>query len=624
MTDSHWKHFSLWLALLLVCCGAPALTSSGWAQDADPLVAEEDIDDAAEDGAEEAAPAPPPKRIDKWNDAHSIPRSNKLSISMWKLPLLWILFLIWVRSVDWVNQDSQKYDLGYGLWNALIFFPGLAALLLFVFPFFLPFPAVYFLGLGVLAIAWLATFVPFVLVRNKAVEKHQRVFTGEWFRYELAVMLNKVGIKMDMERKADYEKGAPVDLMAMGGGGSKVDQANLITARQSPGYLIVKDLIVEMVNKRSDRVMLDYTQQSVVERQHVDGVWLNGEARDRESGDVMLAVMKKLANLDMAERRKTQKGQFGAKHAGSTYICPIVSQGVKTGERVIVDLQGGKSSEFSTLEELGMREKPIEQWLEILGGDKGIIVLSSLPEGGLTTMTDVSLMETDRLMRDFFSFEEKNSPQREIENIEAVTYDKSADDLEQVTVQMLRRYPNVIVCRDLPSPEVSKILVEAVEDDRVLITNIHAKEAPEALLRMLQKKVPHRPFASLVNAVLNTRLIRKLCDQCKVGYEPTPELLKKLGIPAGKVEALYRVPKAEEIDKPCPKCAGTGYYGRTGLFELLVVNSKIREILIKQPKIELLRKAARAARMRTFQEEGIVLVARGVTSIQELQRVLSQ
>jgi type II secretory ATPase GspE/PulE/Tfp pilus assembly ATPase PilB-like protein len=118
------------------------------------------------------------------------------------------------------------------------------------------------------------------------------------------------------------------------------------------------------------------------------------------------------------------------------------------------------------------------------------------------------------------------------------------------------------------------------------------------------------------------RLIRKLCDACKVAYAPTPELLKKLGIPAGKIEALYRVPKPEELEKPCQQCNNIGYVGRTGLFELLVADDKVREVLTRSPKMDLLRTAARAAGMRTFQEEGLLLVAKGVTSIPELQRVL--
>lgn len=586
----------------------------------------DDEADGQDEGAEDdAAPPPKPAKLDKWGDAHSIRRAGSFSISWPKLLLIWLLFLIWVRSVDWVNRDCQIHDLGYGKWNAIVFFPVFAALLLFVFPFILPIPFNYFVALGVTFVAYLGSFIPYVVVRNKVVERHEKVFTGEWLRYEFALLAGKVGIKIEAERKADYEKGAPVDLMAIGAKEERDNQANLIAARQSPGYLLVKDLVADMANKRSDRVILDYTQQSVVERHHIDGVWQNGEARDRESGDVMLAVMKSLSNLEMTERRKKQVGKFAAKYEGTTYTCPIVSQGVKTGERVAIDLLGGKQTELTSLKDLGMRERTAEQWLEQMGADSGLVIIAGMPEGGVTTLTDLSLMETDRLMRDFVSVEDEHHPDREIENVEVTTYNTQAEEIPATILpKVIRKYPNVIIVRDNLDAEAAKLLLQEIRDERLIVTTVKAKEAPEALLRMLMLKFPQRDFAELVSSVICTRLIRKLCDQCKVGYEPAPEMLKKLGIPASKVEALYRPPKPEEADKPCTKCAGIGYYGRTGLFELLIVDDKIREILAKQPKLELLKKAARAAHMRNFQEEGILLVARGVTSIQELQRVLSQ
>src|SRR5690606_20964969 len=133
--------------------------------------------------------------------------------------------------------------------------------------------------------------------------------------------------------------------------------------------------------------------------------------------------------------------------------------------------------------------------------------------------------------------------------------------------QLIRTYPNVYVARDFVNPESAKILIEQSTDDRLVITTVQAMEAAEALLRMLQKKVPHREFAAAVTAVLCTRMIRKLCETCKVAYEPTPDMLQKLGIPAGKVTALYRTPKPEELEKPCQNCNNIGYVGRTGLFE---------------------------------------------------------
>jgi type II secretory ATPase GspE/PulE/Tfp pilus assembly ATPase PilB-like protein len=579
----------------------------------------------AADDAAASAPAPPAVQEDKWNDAHSVLRMKRPFFYWPKLLAFWLLFLIWVKSADWVNRDTQIFDLGYGKWNLIMFFPFLAVLLLFVFPIVVGF-ANFWLGVGLLSVTYLATYVPYVVTRNNAVQLHEKVFTPDWFRYEIAHLGSKVGLKISAERLAEYEKGAPVELMAIGAPEERDNQANLITARQSPGYLLVKELIADMSDRRSDRAILDYTQQSVVVRQHIDGVWHNSEARDRESCDVMLAVMKTLANLNATERRKKQEGKFAAMYKDHSYVCPIASQGVPTGERVVVQLLGGYQRAFKTYEDLGMRTKVAEQWSALMARDKGLIIIAALPEGGLTTLTDVSLTETDRLLRDFASIEEEQHREREIENIEVTTYNAAKGETPATILPaLIRKYPNVYVLREFTDPDAAKLLLDEVRDeDRLVVTSVRAKEAPEALLRMLQQKVPQRDFAAVVTAVMCTRLIRKLCDACKVAYAPAPDLLKKLGIPAGKVEALYRVPKPEELDKPCLECGNLGFKGRTAVFELFVVDDKIREILVKQPKLELLRKAAREAGMRTFQEEGLLLVAKGVTSLAELQRILKE
>jgi type II secretory ATPase GspE/PulE/Tfp pilus assembly ATPase PilB-like protein len=359
-------------------------------------------------------------------------------------------------------------------------------------------------------------------------------------------------------------------------------------------------------------------------RYEIDGVWHNGEARDRESSDVMLAVMKTLSNLDVKERRKKQEGKFGAKFEGHSFLCPMSSQGVATGERVVMSLRGEKQH-FKSYSDLGMREGLYQQWAELVGSEQGVLVFSSMPGGGLTTLINTSLEESDRLMRDFVAIEEVNHREVEIQNIAVHTYDAAAGETPATLMpKLIRSYPNVYICRDLVDTESAKVLINEVKDERLVITSIPAKEAAEALLRILQLKPPAREFAAAVKGVLYVRLIRKLCSDCKVGYTPPPDVLQKLGIPAGKVEKLYRPPKPEEIEKPCPTCQGLGYVGRTGIFELLVMNDQMREILVKQPKVELLKKAARAAHQRLLQEEGILLVAKGVTSIPELMRVLKQ
>ena len=583
-------------------------TSMAWAQEeAEP--AETTAEEAPAETAAEASNA-------VWTTA-DVNRHRKDSFLNWlKIMPVVLFFCFWIVTGDWVNRSTQIHGLGYGKWNPIILFPFLVGfILLLVIPN-------YFVGIGILFLSWVVPFVVYTVYHNKSVENYQKVFTADWFRYTWAELLGKVGIKMDAERKAEYEKGAPVDLQALGGN-EQINQGNLITARQSPGYLLVKDLVADMINRRCERLVLDYSASAVNVKQYIDGVWHNGEARDRESGDVMLAVMKQLANLDIGERRKKQEGAFAAGYEGKKYLCPIVSQGVQTGERVLLSLTGGNRVELRSYDDLGMREKLRDQWAELMAAESGLLIISALPEGGLTTLTDISLLETDRLMRDFVAIEDVHNREHDIENIGVTTYDsKQGESPATKLPDLIRTYPNVYVVRDFVDTESAKLLLEQVEDERLVITTVAAADAPEALLRMLQKKVPHREFAKNVTAVLCMRLIRKLCTTCKVAYEPSPDLLQKLGIPPGKVQALYRPPKPEELEKPCETCQNIGYVGRTGLFELLVVNDQVREVLLKQPKIELLRKAARLAGMRNFQEEAILLVAKGVTSLPEVMRVL--
>jgi type II secretory ATPase GspE/PulE/Tfp pilus assembly ATPase PilB-like protein len=541
--------------------------------------------------------------------------SAPLLASPLKLVAFVLVYLPWVLTVDWINRSSQQHELGFRKWNPIAIAPfAIVALLSLFVPFVVSYPLLWVSFLGVL--------ISYAVVHNKAVEQHHKVFTGDWFRHTTASTLGKIGIKMQTERKADYEKGPAVDILALGGNDT-TNNANLVLARQSPGYIMIKELVAEMVARRSERVMLDYTQSGVSVRHLIDGVWHPGEAREREGADVMLAVMKQLANLKPSERRAKQEGVFGANYQGTKYKLPITSQGVQTGERVLVSITGGKQEILKTYDDLGMRDKIRDVWSELLAADEGLLVMSAMPEGGLTTLFDVSLRETDRLMRDFVSIQDERSGDAEIENVLIETFNGSAGESPATKLPtLLRSYPNVLVVRDFVNEESAAQLIAQVDEHRLVITQCHARSAAEALLRMLQKKVPHKPFAMAVTAVICTRLIRKLCESCKVAYEPAPELLKKLGIPAGKVQSLYRPPQGEEIEKPCEQCSGVGYLGRTGLFELLVVNDQVREVLIKQPKIELLQKAARLAGMRTFQEEAILLVAKGTTSLEEAMRVL--
>ena len=588
-------------AVLLVLATQIWLSPSVWAQTSlGELGATQSISNELENGSSNPAPENNDQPVEAEESAatpstaaapldfsqHALTLSFNLGL-LFKLIGLVVIFWIWVAAGDWVNRDVQIHGLGWHKWSLIYYLPFVIITFLM---FFLPAPT--WLRALLMFLAFAFTWVPYVLVHNKNVEPHETVLTSSWWRYAIASTLSSVGIKMSSERKADYEKGVQVDLMAMGAEDLSTNNANLIAARHSPGYLLLKEAIADIVGRRADKLMLDFAQQGVTVRYEIDGVWHNGEPRDRESGDVMLAVIKTLANLNVKDRKNKQQGQFGAKYQGKTYICPVVSQGVATGEHVVVSRVGEKQH-MQHYADLGMREGLQKQWAELMGDESGLVIFSSLPGGGLSTMMNVSLEETDRLMRDFVAIEEVSNREHDLQNISVTTYDASKGETPATILPtLIRTYPNVYVLRDMTDVEAAKLLFKEVQDEHLVVTSIRAKEAAEALLRFLQLKMPPKEFAKVTKGVLYQRLIRKLCPDCKVGYTPPPEVLRKLGIPAGKVEKLFRVPKAEEIEKPCITCQGLGYVGRTGLFELLVVNDKMREILIKQPKLPLLKEAA--------------------------------
>jgi len=299
----------------------------------------------------------------------------------------------------------------------------------------------------------------------------------------------------------------------------------------------------------------------------------------------------------------------------------LTAQGTQTGERVLIQFEEKKARLHHSLDDLGMRAKMQEQLKELLGREQGFVLFSAPPANGLRTTTHLVLRGLDRLVREFEAVEEETNRYDEIENIRVTTY-KAADKESPATVlpKVFRMEPNVVVVRDLVNAETVQMMCEEIADNRLLIGTVRAKDAAEALLRVLALGVPPPKFSAGITAVLSQRLVRKLCEVCREAYVPPPQVMQQLGIPQGRVQTFYRPPQQSE--ETCVACGGVGYIGRTAIFELLVVDDAIRKALCTAPKLEVLRSLARKSGSTSSQEEGIVLVAKGVTSLPELMRIL--
>jgi len=544
-------------------------------------------------------------------------RGDGLYLSWIKILACWLLFAAWVRSADWISTDCQVLGLNYLRWNSIVFGSFFAVfVLIWVVPYF-------WVGFPLLAVAFLAPMTTYVVYRNKQVTNDLRVFTPSHIRYWLSVNLAPLGIKIEAEAPDPHAKGPPVIVAAAGGKDDRENAARLLQARQTPGLLPARQILYDGLLMRAAAIMLDYGQEAVGLRYLIDGVWLNQDPVERDSGDPALEALKTLCGLNPQDRQNRQSGTFAAEYESANLATTLTCQGTKTGERVVIQFEQKKIA-FDELDELGLRDKLQEQLRELLYLEKGLVLLSAIPGGGLRSTADVVIRLTDRFTREFVAVEEESNPYERIENCPVRTY-KAADGQTPVDVltKLFREEPDVVVLRDLVNGETVKLLCEEIAaENRLIISTVRAKDSAEALLRVLSLGVEPAQFSEAIAGVLNQRLVRKLCDECKEAYTPTPQILKQLGIPEGRVKAFYRPP--QEPEEICEECDGIGYIGRTAIFELLPVGDTIRKVLTSSPKLELLRQAGRKDGMRSLQEEGILLVAKGVTSLPELMRVLKQ
>lgn len=541
-------------------------------------------------------------------------------LSIPRIVFCWLLFLLWVWTTDWVNQDVQQNRLSYAKWNSIVFFSFVAAFIsMWVLPWF-------WLAAPLLIAAYAGPLTGYIRARNMVVTHERRVMTPEHLRYLASKYGAMVGLNISAERADPRNLGPAVTITPRGGKTERDDAANLLAARQSPGFPAARRLIADALDHRADAIMLDYTASGVTTQLQIDGVWHNHEPFERSVGDPILSVLKTVSALKPGERRAKQEGAFDAEFQKSTRKCKIVSQGTPKGERVLVQMPEAKAKKW-TFEELGMRSKVIEQLAKLNNEPQGIIIYSAPPAGGLSTIMDAGMRALDRFMRDAVDVEDAGKRETEIENVAVTTFNRAGGETPMTVLPRLARaYPNIYVVRELADPETVNFLIEQCGQSRLSLGGIRAKEAAEALLRVLALKVPAKDFAPAVIGVVNERVIRKLCEKCKEAYTPGPELLKQLGLPADRVTTLYRPPTPNPEDKkpppPCETCQGVGYLGRTGMFEVLTVNDGVRDALLNTPKLEAVRLAARKSGMLLLQQEGVALVAKGVTSVAELMRVL--
>lgn len=415
-------------------------------------------------------------------------------------------------------------------------------------------------------------------------------------------------------------------------------QSLLVLSRQGAGYAIAGGQLSHAIQSRATHILMDFGAQACSMRYQIDGAWEPLPPLDRESGDAMLYAIKQLSQLNPADRRSAQTGVLDLKLVKEKFALTIQAQGIPTGERVLVRLEPEKVP-FERLGDLGMRDKMIEQLRDELNREGALLVITAPKGEGLTTTWNVAMNAADRLVRDFQSFEQDGGAEPEIININPNYFGgETGLTMHEIVRKVVLKEPDVLMFPEMPEADALETCLDQVEklQKQVMIRAV-APSAIEGFVSLLGK-FPEQSKAMMTQctAVLGQRLIRRLCDNCKVGFEPPPQLLAQLGIPAGRVAQLYQPfippPVEQQVDEngnpapvvPCHVCQGRGYYGRVAIFELLRPGDNLRSALGKTRDIAQLSQIAKQEGHRPIQSEGILAVARGLTSLDELKRAFAK
>jgi type II secretory ATPase GspE/PulE/Tfp pilus assembly ATPase PilB-like protein len=545
--------------------------------------------------------------------AAAFPRGPGFYFHVGKLLAVAAVFLGWARLCWWVDRDARALKLPAPTWNLLQMLAGLVGFFAFwSLPFLIGFPALLLLTGGAGA--------AYIQARNETVEPERRVLTPQhlktlWHRW------------ISPERPAPAPEEPPKDLpvpirfIGRGIGERKEDASRARRAAESQGYQIAVGLVRAALEQRATDIHLEPSKDETAVRFRVDGIMHPAPGLDRHTGESIVNIFKVLANLDITERRMPQDGSFsavvGTETGGSRQVdFRIATAGSVGGEKLVMRILD-RARQVTGLEQLGMRGRLLEQVRRIVALPDGMLIVCGPTGAGKSTTLCACITEIDRYQKNIITLE--NPVEYQIANVTQIEIDvRAGKTFASELRSVLRQDPDIIGVGEIRDQETAEIACQAAQTGHFVYTTLHANDTVTALSRLLDLGVQPFLLASSISAILAQRLVRVLCPECKQGYKPNADLLRKANLPAEKIKHFYRPPEGAN---DCKNCGGTGYRGRSGIFEVLVMTEKLRGLLREHPDMEAIRQEALRSGLVYLQEDGMRQVIEGQTSIQELLRV---
>ncbi|MFZ5831108.1 MAG: GspE/PulE family protein [Planctomycetota bacterium] len=382
----------------------------------------------------------------------------------------------------------------------------------------------------------------------------------------------------------------------------------------APIVRLVHLIISEAVQLRASDIHIEPFEDRIRVRYRIDGVLVERDSAPRRLLGAVLSRIKILSRLDIAERRRTQDGRIkvtvGEKELDLRVSVIPSSHGQSCVMRIL-----DKDNIKVGLRQLGFSDEDFARFRGLIARPNGIILVTGPTGSGKTTSLYAALNDLNTPDRKIITAEDPVEYYLPGVNQVEIRHDIGLD-FARVIRAMLRQAPNVILVGEMRDLETAQMGIQASLTGHLVFSTLHTNDAPSAVTRLIDMGVASYLVSSSVVAIMAQRLVRVICQKCKQPFTPPQSLIEAAGITADQAAQASFM-----RGKGCGNCQGSGFRGRLGIFELMLMTSKIRELTFNQAPTDKIRRAAVGEGMHTLYRDGIDKVLRGVTTLEEVLRV---
>ena len=390
----------------------------------------------------------------------------------------------------------------------------------------------------------------------------------------------------------------------------------LDTSDEAPIIRFVNSLITQGYKERASDIHIEPFENKLMIRYRIDGILYNVLNPPLKAHAGIVSRIKIMSQLNIAEKRLPQDGRLRVRIAGQDIDVRVSTLPTAFGERLVLRLLD-KASSVLTLEEVGLKETQLHRVVNMINKSHGVFLVTGPTGSGKTTTLYSALTRLDRLEKNIITVEDPIEYQ--LSGVGQLQVNSKIDlTFANGLRSILRQDPDIVMVGEIRDQETAEIVIQSALTGHMVFSTLHTNDAAGALTRLVEMGVEPFLAASSIVGVMAQRLVRKICPFCREEVIPSPELLDELkdeGLPANPV--FYS-------GRGCDHCMQIGYWGRTGIYELMEMDDDIRDLLLKNKDAASIRKLAKQKGMQPLRSAGLAKALQGETTLEEVLRVTQE